>query len=107
MIDTVRAPALRPDVACAIALGVVDNPNVTASLDALIVTDPRLRTTSTQTGWLNGADELIAATREYLTARREAMLHGPRPTPSGWAATATIKRATRLMSAPTMHETEP
>ena len=91
MIASPPSVPLHPDMACAIALGVVDNPNVTASLDALIIVDPRLRTTNTQAGWLNGADALVVATREYLTARRDAMLNGPRPTQSGWAASATIK----------------
>ena len=88
----VQSPGtLHPDVACAIALGVVDNPNVTASLDALIVIDPRLRTSRTQTGWLNGTDPLLIATRAYLTARRDAMLNGPRPAQSGWAASSAVK----------------
>ena len=91
MIGSPPSAPLHPDVACAIALGVVDNPNVTASLDALTIVDPRLRTTRTQTNWLDGADALAVATREYLTARRDAMLNGPRPTQSGWAASATVK----------------
>jgi hypothetical protein len=91
MIGSPPSAPLHPDMACAIALGVVDNPNVTASLDALIVVDARLRTTRTVTGWLDGADALAVATREYLTARRDAMLNGPRPTQSGWAASATVK----------------
>jgi hypothetical protein len=91
MISSLGSAALHPDLACAIALGVVDNPNVTATLDALVVVDPRSRTSHTQTGWLNGADALVVATREYLTARRDAMLNGPRPTQSAWSASAVVK----------------
>jgi hypothetical protein len=91
MIGSPPSAPLHPDVACAIALGVVDNPNVTASLDALTIVDARLRTTRTQTNWLDGVDALTVATREYLTARRDAMLNGSRPTQSGWAASATVK----------------
>ena len=82
---------LHRDVACAIALGVVDAPHVTASLDALTITDPLLRTARTQPGWLDGSDPLVIATRDYLTARRAAMLSTPRPTQSGWAAASTIR----------------
>ena len=91
MLGSSPSVSLHPDVACAIALGVVDNPNVTASLDALVVVDARTRTTRTETGWLAGADVLVVATREYLTARRDAMLNAPRSTQSGWAASATVK----------------
>jgi hypothetical protein len=82
---------LHSDIACAIALGVVDNPNVTATLDALVVTDPQLRTTRTQSGWLEGTDPLVVATRNYLTGRRDAMLNGPRPTQTGWAAASAVR----------------
>jgi hypothetical protein len=91
MIGSPPSATLHPDVACAIALGVVDDPNVTASLETLTVVDARLRTTHSQPGWLDGADALSVATREYLTARRDAMLNGPRRTQSGWAASAAIK----------------
>ena len=82
---------LHPDLACAIALSIVDNPHVTASLDALVVTDPRLGSSRTQTGWLNGTDPLLITTREYLTARRDAMLASPRGAPSAWAASSAVK----------------
>lgn len=91
IIGRLESVLLHPDVACAIALGLVDNPNVTASLDALVVTDPRLRTTRTQTGWLNGPDPLLIATRDYLTARRDAMLNGPRPMQTAWAAASAVR----------------
>jgi len=91
MSPSLAGAALHPDLACAIALGVVDNPNVTASLDALVVTDPRLRTSRRQDGWLAGGDALIVATREYLTARRDAMLSAPRPGQAAWSASAAAK----------------
>ena len=45
----------------------------------------------TVTGWLDGADALAVATREYLTGRRDAMLSGSRPMQSGWATSAAVK----------------
>ena len=45
----------------------------------------------TQSGWLDGTDPLILTMREYLTARRDAMLSVPRPSQSGWAASSVIR----------------
>lgn len=91
MTGSLAPVLLHPDLACAIGLGLVDDPNVTASLDALVVTDPRSRTTHTQPGWLDGADPLVLATREYLTARRDVMLSVPRPTQAPWAASSAVR----------------
>ena len=91
MLVSKPEPALHPDLACAIGLGLVDDPDVTASLETLVVTDPRTRTARTLSGWLSGTDPLVMATREYLTARRDAMLSVPRPTQSGWAASSTVR----------------
>jgi hypothetical protein len=84
---------LHPDMACAIALGIVEDLHVTVTADAISLFDPRLRSTRTQTGWLAGADPLDEATRVYLHARRDAMLTTARPSSygSGWRAAAAAK----------------
>ena len=81
---------LHPDLACAIALGVVDNPQVTVTVDSITLTDPQRGNTRTLSAWL-GDDPLDQATREYLTARRDAMLHGQKARGPGWAGAAAIK----------------
>lgn len=79
------------DVACAIALGFEDNHRVVVTPEAITLFDERLRTSRTQPGWLDSDDPLDQATREYLNARREAMLQGPQANRSGWAGAAAIK----------------
>jgi hypothetical protein len=82
---------LHPDLACAIALGVVDHSHVSVTVDALTLYDTHLRTSRSQTGWLDGDDPLDAATRDFLAARQEAMRNAPRPAQSGWAAASAVK----------------
>jgi hypothetical protein len=81
---------LNPDLACAIALGFVEAPQVTVTVECFTLADPHQRTSLTQTAWL-GDDPLDAATREFLTARREAMLQGQKATRPGWMGTAAIR----------------
>jgi hypothetical protein len=59
------------DLACAIALGFVQDPRVIADLECIRIRDRDLRPLASQSGWLNTSDPLDAATREYLAARRE------------------------------------
>jgi hypothetical protein len=59
------------DLACAIALGFVQDPRVIADLECIHIRDTDLRPLASQSGWLNTSDPLDAATREYLVARRE------------------------------------
>ena len=75
---------LDPDLACAVALGVVEHPQVVVSQEAVTVHDAGMRPLGTQPDWLVPDDPLHAATREYLQARREVMrVTGPRPGAGG------------------------
>jgi hypothetical protein len=83
---------LHPDLACAIALGFLENPQATVTLDVFTLFDPRLRTSRAHSGWLSTDDPLDVATREYLAAKRDTTLASPRTGQSGWAAASTIKK---------------
>ena len=82
---------LLPDLACAIALGFVEDPRVTITLDAITLADPRTRMTRTQNDWLSAADPLDLLTRQYLSARLEAMKSVLRPGMPPWDRTRLIK----------------
>jgi hypothetical protein len=81
---------LHPDVACAIALGLVDDPRVSVTVEAISLADAKNRTCHTHKGWL-GDDPLDVLTREYMTARREAMQQVTRPGQSAWVVAAARK----------------
>ena len=84
---------LDPDLACAIALGFVENHQVVANLGAVTVHDVAMRPLGTKPDWLNGDDPLDAATREYLSARRDALLAGSRgPGASAWGAAGIARK---------------
>jgi hypothetical protein len=73
------------DVACAVALGVVEDPRVVPTLESVTLYDERLRPLGTLPNWLNGNDPLDVATRDYLRAKREAnMTTAPRPGQTAW-----------------------
>src|SRR5260221_7537045 len=57
------------DLACAIALGIVEQPSVVANADNITLQDAQTRIIGTEPGWLNGDDPLDAVTRAYLIAR--------------------------------------
>jgi hypothetical protein len=59
------------DLACAIALGFVEDPHVVAELECIRIHDAAMRPLASQSGWLNTPDPLDVLTREYLVARRE------------------------------------
>ena len=83
---------LDPDLACAVALGLVEHPRVAVSLEGLTLLDGSLQPVATVRDWLAADDPLDAATRAYLAARREAtMTTVRRPGQSGWAAASVIK----------------
>lgn len=80
------------DLACAVALGIVEYPRVIALLDAVTVHDAAMRPICTQRDWLDGTDPLDVATREYLMARREAMGAGAKKLGAGWAAAGAARQ---------------
>jgi hypothetical protein len=81
-----------PDLACAVALGLVEWPRVVVSLEAITVHDAEMRAVGTVSDWLTREDALDAATHIYLAARREAGLTTMRrPGQSPWVAAAAIK----------------
>ena len=82
---------LDPDLACAIALNFVEHDQVVITLEALTLNDPHQRTSRTQAGWLSNTDPLDQFTREYLSARREAMQSTSRASQSGWAGASAVK----------------
>jgi hypothetical protein len=90
-----RAPILGqvdPDLACAVALGLVEWPRVEVRLEAITVHDTEMRVVGTVSDWLTPEDALDAATHTYLSARREAGLTTMRrPGQAPWVAAAAIK----------------
>jgi hypothetical protein len=79
------------DLACAIALGLVEYPNRTVTPEAVTRFDEQRRELGTVRGWLDGDDPLDRATRQYLDGRRAALLAGTRLGGGGWGATAAIR----------------
>jgi hypothetical protein len=82
---------LHPDLVCAVALGFVHHPSLTVTADAISYVDPQRQTSQTQTDWIGGDDPLDVITREYLSARREAMQQIIRPGASPWVVSAARK----------------
>jgi hypothetical protein len=83
---------LDPDLACAIALGLVEHPRVVANQEAVTVHDACMRPLGTARNWLDPEDALDAATHDYLGARREAGLTTvPRPGQSAWGAASAAR----------------
>ena len=83
---------LHPDIACAIALGIVENLSVTATLDNITMADARRGASRSHTGWLGADDPLDQLTRAYFRARREAAQLAPGMGAKGWAAAAHAKK---------------
>ena len=79
------------DLACAVALGLVDRPGVVVNPQTITLQDAQMRPAGSVTDWLQGEDPLDVATREYLQARQEAILSGPKPNAKPWEATARTK----------------
>jgi hypothetical protein len=80
------------DVACAVALAIVEHPNVIANLDSVTLLDASMRPLGTEPNWLGGDDPLDTLTRDYLRARREASTASVRrPGQTGWAAASAVK----------------
>ena len=84
---------LDPDLACAIAAGLVEDRRVVVNLDAITLYDAHMQPVGTRSGWLTGTDPLDAATRDYLSARRDAILAGSRgPGGSAWVAAGVARK---------------
>ncbi len=79
------------DLACAVALGFVDMPGVAANARTITIHDAAMRPLGSVSDWLDGNDPLDVATREYLQARQEATLSGPKMGAKPWEATARTK----------------
>jgi hypothetical protein len=80
------------DLACAIALGLIEDPHVAASPEAITLLDMNMRPLGTERDWLAGDDPLDVATRDYLVARREAATASVRrPGQTGWGSASAIK----------------
>ncbi len=81
------------DLACAIALGVVESPRVVANAQAITLHDERMRPLGSLPGWLDTNDPLDQATRTYLVARQQAVQAGtPKIGQGGWAGSSAIKQ---------------
>jgi hypothetical protein len=75
------------DLACAIALGMVEAPRVGINLQSITLLDAQMRPADKLDNWLDGDDPLDVATRDYLKARQDAIHAGrPRFGQTGWAA---------------------
>jgi hypothetical protein len=79
------------DLACAVALGFVEMPGVAANARTITIHDAAMRPLGSVSDWLDGSDPLDVATREYLQARQEATLSGPKLGAKPWEATARTK----------------
>jgi hypothetical protein len=82
------------DLACAVALGFVEDARVVTTPEAVTLYDDRRRPLGTLPNWLAGNDPLDVATRDYLLAKRDAsMTTTRRPGQSAWGyATAARTR---------------
>jgi hypothetical protein len=79
------------DLACAVALSFVDLPRVAVNAQTITIHDANMRLIGSVPDWLDGGDPLDAATRDYLQARQEATLSGPKPGAKPWEASARTK----------------
>jgi hypothetical protein len=82
---------IHPDMACAIALGILEDTRVTVNLEAITVHDTQMRPIGTVRNWLSDDDPLDLATHEYLQARRQAAMTDPLPRQGAWAAASSQK----------------
>jgi hypothetical protein len=83
---------LDPDLACALAVGLVEHPLIQANLEAISLYDQDLTLIGRYPDWLDVNDPLDAATRAYLEARRtahEARRH--HEDDNAWAAAASLR----------------
>jgi hypothetical protein len=80
---------LDPDLACAIALGLVEHNFIVTNLECITIHDEDFRPLGQQRDWLTDEDPLDLATRDYLTARRQALFATHQAeADNAWAAAA-------------------
>lgn len=79
------------DLACAVALGLVEHPQLVANARQVTITDHRGQAVSVHPNWLSPADPLQQLTLEYLRAREEAQNTTSKPAYGGWGAAASVK----------------
>jgi len=73
----------------------IESPQVVVNLESITLHDNNMRPVGTQSKWLESDDPLDQATREFLTARREASQASiPRPGITPWVAAANAKTRT-------------
>lgn len=88
---TATPPPFDFDLACAVALGLVEHPRLLANARQVTITDHRGQTLSVHPNWLSPADPLQQLTLEYLRAREEAQKTTSKPAYGGWGAAAGVK----------------
>src|SRR4051812_44117210 len=80
------------DLACAVALGLVEDPRVVANSEAVTLHDGQLRPLGTERGWLQGDAPRDAAPRDYLRARSEAVkASSPSLQQSAWRSASAVR----------------
>jgi hypothetical protein len=82
---------IHPDMACAIALGILEDCRIIVNLEAITVHDGQMRPLGTTRNWLSDSDPLDVVTREYLLSRRQASMTDPLPRQGSWAAASSQK----------------
>lgn len=96
MVGELILGKLDPDLACAIALGLVECPRVSVCLEGVSLYDERLNRIGSEREWLDPDDQLHQATRSYLLAQREMHRASARPAGYGsygsWEATANARK---------------
>ena len=87
------APPMDFDLACAVAMGFVEHPRMTANLHQLTVLDQRAIPVGTYRDWLSNVDKLHIITRDYLLAREDVTKTSPHvgSGATGWAAATGVK----------------
>src|SRR5262245_11431405 len=76
--------AIDLDLACAVAVNLVEHPMLRVTPVAVTLLDARQQTVDQVSGWASAADPLHMLARDYLMARRDAMLATTKGTGSHW-----------------------
>ena len=99
MVSNLILGKIDPDIACAIALDLVECPRVSVCLEGISVYDERLQQRGVERDWLHPDDELHQATRDYLMARRAMQKATPRyGETGGWAVASATKNRQQALN---------